>query len=660
MKKRNDTVFEFDFVPVTKLFEEQVAKHPEKTAVICDSDRLSYRELNTRANRIANKLIDLGVGAEMPVGVLLDRGVNVYAARQGILKSGGAFVVASPEYPEDRVTFIVEDSGAKFVLTTEKIKESYGDMWEKISCTPLIIDELIESGNDENPDRDIKENDLCYCIYTSGSTGKPKGVMIEHGNFANYLNTNPKNYETIGIADRASVTIALAAMTFDLSLIEEFVPLTNGFTVVIATDDEIQNPDALGEKMLENSVDGLFITPSFLSVLLDIPKSKEALKNIKVYLIGAEAFPPGLYEKITELNKDAYIMNAYGPTEATISCTMKVVDGSDNITIGVPNANMSVYIIDEEGNEVPDGQVGELLICGKCVGRGYVNLPERTAESFIEFRGMRGYKSGDLGLVDQNGEIVYHGRKDNQVKLRGLRIELGEIEEVLNSFPDVTNSIVIVVDNTYLCAYYTAVREISFEELSDFAAEKLAYYMVPDMLIQLDEMPLNQNKKIDKKALPKPVIHQSDNEVPKNSTQQKIFDIVASVTGNSNFGINTDFYRAGLSSLGAMQLNVRLAEQFGIAVKTSDIHRNNTVVLLEKFIADAPKASGREVRDIYPLTGSQKGIFVECAKNPESTIYNIPFLFTLDDSVDMDRLKTAISKTVSAHSYITSRFGIDE
>ena len=289
-----------------------------------------------------------------------------------------------------------------------------------------------------------------------------------------------------------------------------------------------------------------------------------------------------------------------------------------------------------------------------------MNLPERTAEVFIEFRGMRGYKSGDLALINPAGEIEFHGRKDNQVKLRGLRIELGEIEEVINSFPEVKNSIVIAVDNTYLCTYYTAEREVSPEELRNFAAEKLAYYMVPDVLIQLDEMPLTQNMKIDKKALPKPIMKQGDNEVPKNKTQQKIFDIVASVTGNNNFGINTDFYRAGLSSLGAMQLNVRLAEEFNIAIKTSDIHRNNTVVLLEKFIADAPGLDEREEREMYPLTGSQKGIFVECTKNPESTIYNIPFLFTLDGKIDIDILKNAITKTVAAHSYMTARFGISE
>ena len=659
MKKTNDTKIEFEFSPVTKLFEAQAKANSDKTAVVCDGVSLTYGELNARANRIANTLIDLGVTRENAVGVLLDRSVNVYAARQGILKSGGAFVVASPEYPEDRVSFIFDDSGAKFVLTTAAIKASYGDMWDKLDCKPLFIEELTESGSDDNPNVEISEHDLCYCIYTSGSTGKPKGVMIEHGNLANYLNINPKSYMMLGFARHASVVLAQAAMTFDMSIMEEFIPLTTGMTAVIATEEEIQNPKLLSDLITKNGVDAILMTPSFLSMLLSLPNSADTFRQVKLYLVGAEAFPAGLYDKITDINKDAFIMNAYGPTEATISCSMKVITSGDDVTIGTPTANICLYIIDEDGNELPDGQVGELLICGKGVGRGYVNLPDRTAEVFIEFRGMRGYKSGDLALINPAGEIEFHGRKDNQVKLRGLRIELGEIEEVINSFPEVKNSIVIAVDNTYLCAYYTAEREVTPEELRDFAAEKLAYYMVPDVWIQLEEMPLTQNMKIDKKALPKPIMNQGDNEVPKNKTQQKIFDIVASVTGNSNFGINTDFYRAGLSSLGAMQLNVSLAEEFNIAIKTSDIHMNNTVVLLEKFIADAPGLDEREERETYPLTGSQKGIFVECAKNPESTIYNIPFLFTLEDKIDIETLKCAITKTVAAHSYMTARFGID-
>lgn len=270
--------------------------------------------------------------------------------------------------------------------------------------------------------------------------------------------------------------------------------------------------------------------------------------------------------------------------------------------------------MNEKNEEVPDGELGEMLICGRGVGRGYINLPEKTAEAFIEFQGGRAYKSGDLARWNAQGEIEFHGRIDNQIKLRGLRIELGEIEEVINQFPGVKTSVAVPVDNSFLCAYFTADREIDVEELSDFAAGYLTYYMVPDVLIQLSEMPLTANMKIDKKALPKPVFKQKEIEVPKNRTQQKIFDIVASVTGNTNFGINTNLYRAGLTSLGAMKLNLLLAEAFHITAKTSDIHENNTILLLEQFIQNAPKSTAHEERESYPLTGSQKGILWNAVK----------------------------------------------
>ena len=348
MRKTNDTAVELEFVPVTKMFEAQVEANADKTAVVCNGVSLTYGELNARANRIANTLINLGVTRDNPVGVLLDRSVNVYAARQGVLKSGGAFVVASPEYPEDRVSYIFEDSGAKFVLTTAKIQSSYGDMWDKLDCKPLIIEELLEKSDDKNPDTEISVHDLCYCIYTSGSTGKPKGVMIEHENLANYLNINPKSYMMLGFVEHASVVLAQAAMTFDMSIMEEFIPLTTGMTAVIATEEEIQNPALLSDLITKNGVDAILMTPSFLSMLLSLPNSEDTFRQVQLYLVGAEAFPAGLYDKITAINKDAFIMNAYGPTEATISCSMKVITSGDDITIGAPTANISLYIIDED------------------------------------------------------------------------------------------------------------------------------------------------------------------------------------------------------------------------------------------------------------------------------------------------------------------------
>ena len=658
MKNLNDTSFEAPFIPVTKKLEELAAKYPERTAVIGGGERVSYARFNEQVNRAANALLALDVGRETPVAVMMDRGINAYIAHQAILKAGGAFLSVSPEYPEDRVRFILEDSGAKYVIADERAGRILASFGELPSCAVLSIDSLLACQNTENPDVAISERDLCYCIYTSGSTGRPKGVMLEHGNLSNFVNPHPKNRETAMIVENATATLALASLTFDVSVMEEFIPLTNGLTAVIATEEELHDLRKLSALMAESGVDGLATTPSFLSLMLSVEDMRKALRHVRVFDIGAEAFLPGLYQKIMDAAPDALVLNGYGPTETTISCTMKVITGDENITIGVPNGNVFAYIIDENNREVPRGETGELLICGKGVGRGYINLPERSAEAFVEFNGMRGYKTGDLARITMDGEIEFHGRRDNQVKLRGLRIELGEIEEVLLSCPGVTNAAVTAVDNSYLCAYYTASRKISPDELTDYAAGRLACYMVPDVMLQLDEMPLTDNQKIDRKRLPKPVMKQDSTDVPKNRLEQTIHDIVAEVTGNANFGIHTPFERAGLSSLGAMALNVKLADRFGIVIKTGDIHRYNTVVLLEDFLSRAEKPEETEIRECYPLTGSQKGIFAECLKNPESTVYNIPFLFTLDRGIDVARLTEALKETLAAHPYMNARFGL--
>ena len=652
--------FVFEFHPVTKLFEEQVQLHPDKCAVVSGKESFTYAQLNERANKIANSLVEKGVGREIIVGVVLERCCDFYAVRQGILKAGGAFAVAAPDYPDDRIQFIFEDAGVPFIITTKELAGERKEMFSKLSGTILLLEDLLENKNTQNPDIKIEEHDLCYCIYTSGSTGKPKGVMIEHINLANFVNPDPRNSETYGYVSRGSVSLSMAAMTFDVSVLEEFIPLTNGLTAVIASDEEILNPVMLGDLILKNGVDIMTTTPTYLSNMIDLPQLREAASRIKVFDVGAEAFPPALYDKIRTVNPDAYIMNGYGPTETTISCTMKVITDSKNITIGAPNGNVQVYVVDKENKILPDGETGELVVAGLGVGRGYINLPEKTAEVFISLNGEKAYKTGDLAKITPEGEIEFFGRIDNQIKLRGLRIELGEIEEVINSYEGIVTSITVPVDNQYLCCYFMADREISSEALSDYASESLAHYMVPDVFIQLEKMPLTQNGKIDKKALPKPVAHPKNLKEPETPMQKKIFEIVSKVVENDYFGIDTSFYKAGLSSISAMKLCVLISDEFGVTIRTSDIHENNTVEKLEKYVMLAPKIRTYEKREVYPLTGSQKGIFAECSKNLQSTIYNIPFLFELDPAVDIQKLSDAVAKMVSAHSYLLTQVYLDD
>ncbi len=658
MNTLHQTRIDFLFCSVVRRFEQIVEKMPMKTAVICGNESLGYQEFNEKINRVANALIQSGIEKESVIAIRMDRSPAAYIAQWAVLKAGAAFVFVSPSYPEERARFILEDSKAKYVLVDTKACLAEGEF---CGCKALVITDLMECENYQNPNIVIEKHDLCYCIYTSGSTGKPKGVMIEHGNLANFVDANEKNREILGITERASVVISIAALTFDVSIMEEFVPLTNGLCVVLATQEEIQDPVLLSACMEKNGVDCIIGTPSYFAMLLEIPQAAKALSGIVTYDIGAEAFQPGLYKKLMAVSRNAVVMNGYGPTETTISCTMKIVEDDENITIGFPSANVFVYVINEKNEEVPDGEIGELLICGDGVGRGYIGLPEKTAESFIEFRGQRAYKTGDLVRINGEGEIEFHGRNDHQVKLRGLRIELGEIEEVLCSCENITSAAVTVYDNSVLCAYYTARKPIDPDTLRDYAAQKLAYYMVPDLWMQLEEMPLTANMKVDRKALPKPVITSGDNGgVPVNAVQKRIYDIVSGITGNDSFGIRTPFMSVGLTSLKAMQLNVCLSDAFGITVKTSDLFEYDTVEKLEQFLNHAGENSSVRHLEVYPLTGSQQGIFAECLKHPGSTIYNIPFLFKLDSNLDVNQLRDAVQKVLEAHPYLNTNFMVLE
>ncbi len=309
-----------------------------------------------------------------------------------------------------------------------------------------------------------------------------------------------------------------------MSIEEEFTPLTSGMSICLPSEEEILNPDALSELMTKNKVDALICTPSYFDVLLSAASMTTAIKALKVLDLGGSAFIGEHYERIRAINHKVVVINGYGPTETTSCCTSKQITSSGNITIGTPDFNTFCFIIDEELNELPHGEAGELLICGKGVGRGYINLEKETKNAFVTFRGMKAYRSGDLARIDEKGEIEYHGRIDSQVKLRGLRIELGEVENVMERCAGVARCAAASVDDRYLCLYYVPVDPKPEEseqrkELRAFAKEHLPGYMVPGLFIRLEEMPYTANWKIDRASLPTPELIYSKGQEPDTPMQ---------------------------------------------------------------------------------------------------------------------------------------------
>ena len=576
----NDTDYPAAYHPAHCLMENSAARYPERIAVITPTKQLTYAQLNENANRVAHALIDAGVEAGQISALMLPRYAEVYIVRQGILKSGGAFLSIAPDYPDDRVQVMIEDSGAKLLIVTDDVLSERRAFLNTLGCSVITVAELLRDERTNNPDVFVEPDELAYTIFTSGSTGKPKGVLLTQQNLVNFVNANPKNPEILGYTERGHVSLALAAITFDVSIMEEFIPLSSGLTICMATEEEIHNPVALAKYMTDHRVDVMTCTPSFLSNCIGLPAMQEALRNVVSYDFGAEAFPGALFDKIRAINPTAYIMNGYGPTEATVSCTMDEVTSSNVITIGKPASNVKAYILDGKNRKLPPLVPGELVIAGAGVGRGYIGRPDLTAEKFITIDGLPAYRTGDVAAWTADGRIRFRGRADNQVKLRGLRVELGEIENAINAVEGVLTSVVIMTgeeNNKYLAGYYTASRALSPEDVRSQISRALTSYMVPGVLTQLEEMPLTQNGKIDKKKLPKIsfVPAAEDYVAPANDAERDFCGWFAELLNLDNVSATGNFFELGGTSLSAAIIAIN-AEEKGYPIVYADIFKAQT------------------------------------------------------------------------------------
>ena len=583
---------------VNKLLEQQVVKHKDKVAVVDYCSKYTYQELNEMANRVAHALIDVKVKANQTVVMLMPRIKEAYAVRQGIVKSGAAFLPIDPKYPDDRISYIIEDSHSEVVVTTKEIAAQKKELLGKNGIKVLLIEEIAKSNKVDNPNIDIKQTDLCYIIYTSGSTGKPKGVMIAHRNLLNYCldgsNLATEEYRTVG---DECISCSFSSLSFDASLQEEFIPLTHGYTAVIASEEQIENPMLLAEALKKNNVKLMFMTPSFVSNVLDIPQFVEALRNFKVLDMGAEAVSMELCQKLRKLGVNAEIHNGYGPTETTITVTYSTVK-DEYMTIGKTVANTKAYILDKAGNVLPTNAIGDLTLAGEAVGLGYFGNEEKTKQAFITVNGLRAYRSGDLARMNNDGNIEFFGRLDNQVKLRGLRVELDEIEKTINTYPGISNSIVIVKnapEGDYLVAYYVAPTTITQEELTAHISKTLTPYMVPKAMMQLEKLPLTANGKVDKKNLPeiKPVETNKVVKEPQNDLQRKLVEIFKKATGNNEVSVDDDFFQLGGTSLSASKVAM-FALNENLPIAYGDIFEYPTVLELERHINSLSGGESKE------------------------------------------------------------------
>ncbi len=577
------------YVSLPEMLDNEIAKHPDKLAVYAGGRSITYKELGERSNSVGNGLAKMGVVANQPVALMLHRTIDVYPVRQGILKSGGAFLSIEPDYPDDRILYILDNAEVKILITTEEVYNSRKDLLDGAGVKIVFTEDLYKNDSSKRPDIEIKPEQLAYCIFTSGSTGNPKGVMIEHRNLLSFIDNHDNNIITHYYLDNTNVMLALAAITFDVSVLEEFIPLYYGKSVTMATEEEIHNPLLLAETMLKTGVDVMKCTPSYIQTILDVEPVKNAFTKLKAICIGAEPFPQGLYTKMREAGITGRIYNSYGPSETTVTVTIDDMT-AEKISIGKPIGNTKVWILDSFGNILPRFAAGEITICGKSVGRGYMKMAEATKEKFIAVEGLRSYKSGDIGYWNGDGKIECKGRKDNQIKLRGLRIELDEIEKAMNLFDGIDRSVVLVKENEsgqYLCGYYTG-KEVSADELIAFMKTKLTEYMIPGVFMYLEQFPMTGNGKVDKRSLPEPVVETAERiGTEAGSDLEKTFcEMFAKVLGIKTVYADDDFFTLGGTSLSASKIAMNCMMQ-NIAVSYSDIFEYTTPQKLAAFVGGA-------------------------------------------------------------------------
>ncbi|HYH44362.1 MAG TPA: amino acid adenylation domain-containing protein, partial [Thermoanaerobaculia bacterium] len=542
--------------PIHALIAEQAARNPDAPAVTCEGETLSYAELDGRANRLAWRLRELGVGPEVPVGIYLERSLDMPVALLAVWKAGGAYVPLDPAYPRERLAYMLEDSGAPVVLTEASLLPTVPESAARAVC----LDRMEKSA--EDPGVPAFPESLAYILYTSGSTGRPKGVQIPHGALVNFLESM-RELPGLGASDRL---LAVTSLSFDIAGLELYLPLLAGAEVEIASRALAADGPRLLSRLSEATV--LQATPSTWRLLLDA--GWEGGSNLKA-LCGGEALPPKLAGEIAA--RAGSLWNMYGPTETTIWSATRLVGpevAEGPVPLGKPIANTAIYVVDSNLRPVPLGVPGELLIGGTGLARGYFGRPDLTAERFVPNPfggpGARLYRTGDLARWLATGELEFLGRLDHQVKVRGYRIELGEIEAALDQHPAVRAAVVIAREDApgdqRLTAY--VVGSAPSGELRRHLRAGLPEYMVPSAFVVLPKLPLLPNGKVDRKSLPAPEAERPDLAAPFIAPKSRLEGVISeawrSVLGVEKVGVHDNFFDLGGHSLLMAQVHHKLRE----------------------------------------------------------------------------------------------------
>ncbi|MGK6309829.1 amino acid adenylation domain-containing protein, partial [Variovorax sp. DT-64] len=657
------------FQPVHRLFEQQARRRPHAAALVFGDEELSYAELDRRANRLAHRLVALGVKRETRVGVVMERSPGLVVALLAILRAGGAYVPLDPAYPDERLAYMAADSGLGLLL-------AHGGLGARIagvgSPAVLDLDALdLDAEPTQAPRVEVHAEQLAYVIYTSGSTGRPKGAANRHGALSNCMAWMQQAY---GLGEDETV-LHKAAFGFDVSVWEIFWPLTVGARLAVAHPGDHRDPDRLVAAIRRHGVGTINFVPSMLRAFLEHEEAGHC-SSLRRVVVGGEALPAEAQALLAERLPQARLHNLYGPTETAIhvmhwTCR---ADGRSQVPIGRPISAVRAHVLDAGLGRVPAGVAGELYLGGAALGRGYLGRASLTAERFVadpfDSEGARLYRTGDLVRWNGEGQLEYLGRIDHQVKIRGFRIELGEVEAQLLAQPGVREAVVVAREGAggaRLVAYVTAVsgRTLDAAALQAQLGRVLADYMVPGAIMVLEALPLNPNGKLERQALPAPAFGSADYEAPQGAMEENLAQVWAEVLGVPRVGRGDSFFALGGDSILSLKMMARARER-GCPLVLRQLFEHQVLarvvqaMVAEREAAPAIVATPASQRaGLSQLSHAQARQWFLWQLDRGSAAYHIAGALKLQGALDVDALRTSFHALVQRHESLRTVFRAD-
>ena len=649
-----------------EIFYENVIKYPEQTALVYNDENITYKNLYKKVCAIEKELVKNNVNFQDIVAIYMPKSIEYIASILAVLKLGAIYLPVSYDYPEERIKYMFEDSKTKLIITKNKIDNIFNI--NMIDAKSILY-------KDENvlPPKHIEITNSAYIIYTSGSTGKPKGVEVSQKSLINHI---------YGIYDRFNgdfsdndITLSIANTSFDANVQEIFIPLFFGATLHLLSEDSIYDPRKLADYIHDKNITFTFIPPTILNAVYNNLQIFNDLKLNKL-LVGVQSIKNTLLNKYIELIPGLKIHNGYGPTETTICCISRmyneiISDRIFNIPIGKPMNNCEVYLLNNNLTLQPFGYVGEICIAGDCLAKGYLYNKEKTEQSFIYCSNLNKtiYRTGDYGYYLPNGEIVYNGRIDMQVKLNGYRIELAEIDEVISKYSNTIEYSTSLIYNKKIYTFLIS-NNINTTDLKHYLKTKLPYYMIPVSFVGLEKIPSTQNGKLDKNFLIKILEQHLLNKekriiLPTNKIEEYLIKVIAKTLGipQNEISIHDNFFEIGGDSLSVIKICSALQKDLNLNLPVKKFFELDTIKDIAEYLSTKDTSlyyhieKCEETLEKYPISSAQKRVYLSSTlADNEKLLYNMPGIITLPDDIDFKKLEEAINKLISKHESLRTYF----